>query len=143
MIVSSPTAWRSAASAGRMKLDPTWHWRAQYSLGRKDRPSTTGCPHSYSWEPTALPIRSQKKSRVPRVSGSQAVPCSVKTNCRSGWRSITPLKMRCHRARWAHQVTSSMNTTCSIGSSPMAGTALPLWWLIGSPAASQADQIGS
>ena len=126
-----------------MKLDPTWHWRAQYSLGRSDSLDTTGWPHSYSWEPTAVPMRWQKKSSVTRVSGIQAVPCSVKTNCRAGWRSITPPKMRCHRARWANQVTSSRKVTLSMGWSPSGGTALPPWWLTGSPAASQAAQSGS
>ena len=33
--------------------------------------------------------------------------------------------------------------TLSMGPSPRVGTALPLWWLTGSPASSQACQIGS
>ena len=67
-----------------MKLAPMWHWRAQYSLGCSAIFSTTGRPHSCSCDPTALRMRSKKKSSEPRKSGTHPVPCSVNTNCRSG-----------------------------------------------------------
>ena len=68
MILSTPTECRIAASAGRMKLDPTWHWRAQYSLGRMESCETTDCPHSISWEPVALPIL-----RVEEIEGPECL----------------------------------------------------------------------
>ena len=52
-------------------------------------------------------------------SGTHAVPCSVNTTWRSGWRSNTPPTMRWVSARCAHHVTSSRNTTASSGSGPM------------------------
>jgi hypothetical protein len=57
---STPTDPRKPTSAGRMKLAPTWHCRAQYSLGFSDIFEITSLPQTYSWEPTALVMRSQK-----------------------------------------------------------------------------------
>ncbi len=43
-----------------MKLDPTLHWRAKYSLGNSDSRSITGLPHTYSCEPIDVRMRWKK-----------------------------------------------------------------------------------
>jgi hypothetical protein len=40
-----------------MKLAPTWHWRAQYSLGFSDSVRMTSAPKIASCEPSACDMR--------------------------------------------------------------------------------------
>ena len=76
----------------------------------------------------ARPYRAAATSSESRVAGIHPAPCSVKTTVRSGWRSIAPLKIRCHNARCANQCVSYTHTANELPHPSVGfGPALPPW----------------
>src|SRR5262245_5729751 len=140
MNLSRPIWWRLSASRGLGKLAATQQLRAKYSLGFSRRRWSS----EYWISPTRPDaICAWYPSSIARVLGTHEAPCSVTTKVRSGCRSNTPARMRCHSARCEYHAVSTSHSTSEHAYRPYLGEPLPEWWLSGTSSSSHVAHNGS
>ena len=127
-----------------MKLDPTWHWRAQYSLGRMESWETTDSAPFELLGPGRRAHPGEEEVEGSEGLGDPGRSLLGEDELELGMALEDPGEDEMpERAVGPPGDLEHEHDLFDVLRRPAAGTALPLWWLMGRPATSQARHSGS